>query len=346
MSTRSVRWMCTFCFSLCSGFAQGPPASTDGRITLDVVVINKSGKPVAGLQEQDFTLLDNKHPQKILSFEAVQGVSPKSGPPVEVILLMDDANDKITNVAFERQQVEKFLQRDGGALSRPVSLAFLSDSGIKVSNSSRDGNALIAQMNQNEAGLRSITRAQGIYGASDRLQLSVNALEQLATAEAAKPGRKLVIWISPGWPILTGPRIQLSQKDQKGLFGTIVALSDGLRRANITLDSIDPLGTADAVGFQTTFYQEFVKGVKKPGDVQIGDLALQVLAIQSGGRVYNSNNDIVAEIATAVEDANDFYVLSFEGLPGDGPNDYHSIEVKVDKSGLKALTRTGYYAQP
>lgn len=350
MSTWSVRWICFTCLSFGAGLAQNPasqtPASNDGRIRLDVVVTDKSGKPVGGLTQQDFTLLDNKHPQNILSFEAVQGVSPKDGPPVEVILLMDDINNQITSVSFERQQIVKFLSRDNGALSRPVALAFLSDSGMKVTDPSQDGNALISELNANQAGLHSITRDQGVYGASDRLQLSLNAVEKLATAEATKPGRKLLIWISPGWPILTGPRIQLTSKDQKGLFGTIVAISDGLRRAGITLDSLDPLGTADAVGFQTTFYQEFLKGVKKPGDVQIGDLALQVLATQSGGRVYNSNNNVAGEIANAIEDVNDFYILTFQALPGDGPDQYHSIEVKLDKPGLKALTRTGYYAQP
>lgn len=346
MSTRSVWWICFFCFSLSTAFAQSPVASAGRQITLNVVVTDRSGKPVGGLEEQDFTILDNKHPQKILSFQAVQGINPKSGPPVQVILLMDEVNTRYSNVAFERQQVDKFLGRDGGVLSRPVSLAFLSDSGVKVMNPSEDGNSLSAELNANQAGLRSITRDQGIYGASDRFQISLNAIERLASAETSQPGRKLVLWISPGWPILTGPEIQLSSKDQRGLFGNIVALSNGLRMADVTVYSIDPIGTEDSLGARTTFYEEFLKGVKKPGQVQIGDLALQVLAVQSGGRVFNSNNDIASEIAAAIADANDYYILTFEGLPADGPDQYHSIEVKTSKSGLKAITRTGYYAEP
>ncbi|MGA9246074.1 MAG: VWA domain-containing protein, partial [Silvibacterium sp.] len=42
--------------------SQAPP-TVNGRIYLDVVVTPKSGPPVAGLQQQDFTLLDNKAPQ-------------------------------------------------------------------------------------------------------------------------------------------------------------------------------------------------------------------------------------------------------------------------------------------
>jgi VWFA-related protein len=357
MRTWYVRWISFVCLWAVSGLAQQPvpPAGGDRHITLDVLVTNKSGKPVTGLQQQDFTLLDNKQPQKILSFEAVDkseaGAAQKSAatadPPVEIILLSDEVNTAFTRVAYEREQIEKFLQENGGQLPRPVSLAFLSDAGLKMSNiTTQDGKALAADLSHNEAGLRSINRSQGVYGADDRIGLSLKALQQLADYETPRPGRKLVIWISPGWPFLSGPRIELSSKQQQGIFAQIVGISDSLRRARITLDSIDPLGTSDAGGFQTFYYEEFVKGVKKPNQTQIGNLGLQVIATQSGGRVLNSSNDVTGEIATCVADANAFYTITFEGLPGDGPNEYHALEIKLDKPGLKAFARTGYYAQP
>jgi VWFA-related protein len=345
MSTRCVRWIPLIGLSILSGLAQQaePP---NRQITLDVVVTDKSGKPVTGLQQQDFTLLDNKQPQKLLSFQAVEGAKT-ADPPVSVVLLVDEVNTNFTNVSIGRAQVEKFLKHDGGELPRDVSLAVLSDSGLAMSNvATRDGNALAAELNQNKAGLRSITRSQGIYGADDRIGLSLNALQELADYEAPRPGRKLVIWISPGWPLLSGPRDELTNKDQQRLFNNIIGLSDRLRQARITLYSVDPLGTADTGGFRTSYYEEFVKGVKKPNQVRLGNLSLQVIATQSGGRVLISNNDVAGEIATSVADANAFYVLTFDGLVGDGPNEYHSLEFKFDKPGLKALTRTGYYAQP
>jgi VWFA-related protein len=347
MSTQCVRWLSLLCFSLFAGFAQVPTSSKDRHITLDVVVTDKSGKPVPGLGQQDFTLLDNKQPQKILSFEAVRGGAATADPPVEVVLLVDEVNTNFTSVSFERAQIERFLKEGGGELPRPVSLAVLSDSGMALSNiTTRDGNALATELNKNKAGLRTITRDQGVYGASDRIGLSLHALQELADYEAPRPGRKLVIWISPGWPLLSGPREELTDKDQQKLFNNIVGLSDRLRQARITLYSIDPLGQADAGGFRSSYYEEFVKGVKKSRQVQIGDLGLQVLSTQSGGRVLISNNDVAGEIATSIADANAFYVLTFEGLVGDGPNEYHSTEIKLDRPGLKALTRTGYYAQP
>jgi VWFA-related protein len=346
MRTRCVRSIYLACFLMVCGFAQQAPtpASANRQITLDVVVTDKSGKPVPGLQQQDFTLLDNKQPQKILSFQAVDS---KTDPPVEVILLVDEVNTNFTSVSFERAQVEKFLKSGGGELPRPVSLAVLSDGGLVLGKvTTQDGNALVAELDQNKAGLRTITRSQGVYGADDRIGLSLNAVQQLTDYETPRPGRKILIWLSPGWPLLSGPRQELDSKQQEKLFARIVALSDNLRQARITLYSIDPLGTADAGGFRTSYYLEFVKGVKKARQVQLGNLGLQVLATQSGGRVLISNNDVAGEIASAVADANAFYVLTFDGLPGDGPNEYHALDIKLDKPGLKALTRTGYYAQP
>ena len=69
MGTRCGRAIYLLCFSLFCAFAQHvlagqsqspesvPPPGDDHRITLDVVMTDKSGKPIAGLQQEDFTLL-------------------------------------------------------------------------------------------------------------------------------------------------------------------------------------------------------------------------------------------------------------------------------------------------
>ena len=324
------------------------PAQVSNRqMTLDVVVTDKSGKPVSGLVQQDFTLLDNKAPQTITSFRAVDGPATPGAPPVEIVLVIDAVNTDFSNVARERSEILKFLEQNGGELPRPTSLALFTDSGVKMGTAStQDGKSLASDLNGQILGLRTINRSQGIYGAGDRLDLSIRSLGQLAQYEATKPGRKLVIWISPGWPLLSGPRIELTATQQQQILRTVVMVSDGLRRADITLYSVDPLGTNDAAGFRTFYYKEFLKGVRKQNQAQFGDLALQVLAEQSGGRVLNSSNDIAGEIATAAADAHTFYVLTFDSDVADGPNDYHELDVKIDKPHLTAHTRTGYYAQP
>src|SRR3984885_221442 len=158
MGIRSVRGIYLFFCLAIHGFAQQsvPPPAIDRHITLGVLVTDKSGKPVGGLQQQDFTLLDNKQPQKILSFQA----ATTTDPPVSVVLVVDEVNTNFTYVSIGRAQIEKFLKHDGGELPRDVSLAVLTDSGLAMSNvATRDGNALAAELNQNKAGLRTITRS-------------------------------------------------------------------------------------------------------------------------------------------------------------------------------------------
>jgi len=289
--------------------------------------------------------LDNKQPGKILSFEAVSGATP-GREPIEVILVIDAVNASFLQVGYERDEIKKFLRRDAGVLALPVSIAFLSDKGLNAHGAaSRDGNALVAYLDQNESALRTITRSQDIYGANDRTQLSIDALEQLAEYAAKKPGKKTVICISPGWPLLSGPQVELTRKNQEGIFSTIVSLSTQLRESGITLYSVDPLGPSES---QTRefYYESFLRGVHKPNDVLFGDLALQVLASQSGGRVLDAGNDVASKIERCVRDANAYYVLFFDSRPAAGPNEYHAIEVKIARPHLKAQTRAGYYAQP
>jgi VWFA-related protein len=331
-----------------SGGQTGTPAAaraenTDSGITLNVVVIDKSGKPVTGLQQQDFTVLDDKLPQKILSFHAVEAAS--SAAPVRVILLVDTVNASFPAVASAREEIAKFLRQNDGKLAQPVSTVFFTDDGAKTQNEpTRDGNAAAALLDKTESNLRTITRASGFYGAAERLNLSLRTLGLIMQEEAPIPGKKLLIWISPGWPMLSGPGVEISREEQQRLFNLIVGLSTGLREEDITLYNVDPLGTADAGGFRTFFYKDFVKGVKAAKNVQTGNLSLQVLAYQSGGRVLNSSNDVANEIASCVTDANAYYVLSFDSPPPDGPVQYHGLEIKIGKPGLTARTQTGYYA--
>lgn len=53
------------CVSAVSPQQNHSAAHPGDRIYLDVIVSPKSGSPVSGLQEQDFTILDNNLPQTI-----------------------------------------------------------------------------------------------------------------------------------------------------------------------------------------------------------------------------------------------------------------------------------------
>jgi len=323
-----------------------PANAADRRILLEVQVTDKAGAPIRGLQRQDFTLLDDKLPLNISSFQAVDSIAPAAtDPPLEVILLVDAVNASFQAVANERNQLRQFLLQNGGKLPQPMSLIMFTDTGAEMQNgSSRDGHVLADLLDKYELGLRTINRSQGVYGAAERFTMSLKTIDRLALYEKTRPGRKLVIWLSPGWPLLSGPRTYLSGKEEQKLFDSIAATSTGLRRARVTLYSVDPLGLGDFRN--ATYYEEFLKGVSSPSHALPGNLGLPVLAVQTGGRVLNLTNDITTAIAECAADANSFYVISFDAPRADKPNEYHSLAVTVDKPGVTARTRTGYYDQP
>ena len=114
---------------------------------------------------------------------------------------------------------------------------------------SHDGNVLADALNANQQGLRIIGRSQGFYGAMDRYGIAFNALEWVAEDQAlAQTGRKLLVWLSPGWPLLSGPGMLLTMKDEDALFDAVVRVNTDLRNARITLYSVDPAGMNDAGG--------------------------------------------------------------------------------------------------
>ena len=122
------------CAAEASGQQHAPPTQPRaGPIFLDVVVTPKAGPPVGRLEQKDFTVLDNKIPQTITSFQAVDG----RNAVIEVILLIDAVNSGYQVVAYERDEIDKFLRAEGGQLAHPTALAVLTDTGTQLQQGSR-----------------------------------------------------------------------------------------------------------------------------------------------------------------------------------------------------------------
>jgi len=337
-----LRLIALLCIAAASAQEASPQAqATGGNIYLDVVITPKSGAPVAGLQQQDFTVLDNNSPQAITSFQAVTGRQVSA----QVVLVIDAINSNAQTISYERIQIDKFLHAEGGRLAYPVAIAVVTDTGVKVAeNFSSDGNALSAAMDRDQIGLRDIGRSAGFYGATERLQYSLQALSQLAVREPHQE-RKILIWISPGWPLLSGPNVELDSKQQRDIFAQIVSFSTQLRQARVTIYNVNPIGATESV-FRGTYYQEFLKGVSKPSQVNLGNLGLQVLAIQSGGLAFEFNNDLASLLQQCISDVAPYYEVSFIAPAAERPDEYHHLEINIAKAGLIARTRQVYYAQP
>lgn len=316
------------------------PAADSQPITLNVVVDSQSGQPVTNLTQSDFQLFDNKSPSKITSFKAVSGTQN----PVSVILFLDAVNMDYDRSAKVRQGVNKFLMANGGKLPYPTTIAVFGDDGLHISPSSSNAVDLTATLADYQVSLRNLSRSTQ-YGRSALINLSLSAFGQILAYAQKLPGRKLIICVSPGWPILSGPGLFLSWQEQNQIFSNVVLFSTQLRKEGVTLYDINPEGVSGSQ-LWNVYYQSFLNGPAKPGKAAFGDLALPVLAVQSGGSVIETNRSIARYIQQCLMDGESWYEIGMDPAASGKPNQYHHLVLKLTRPGLNARTNVVYYSDP
>jgi VWFA-related protein len=338
------------------------------RIVLNLQVTDSSGKPVAGLKPEDLELLDNQKPQMIATFREVNGQT--STADVHLFFVLDAINDGGAAIGHARKDLDKYLSQGQGPLPFPISLVFVSSAGQTVTPPSTDRAVVADQLakfarlprdsdcdqarytdgsRMGGQGLGSHSYGNSVEERADcmisHFTESVNALGTLITEQKNVRGRAILIWTGPGWPVLADFGTQAV--GQRGNYrDVLVELNTNLREAQVTLDALS------WGGFETP------KNVRKPivsattsvpstvDELAETTLALPALARQNGGQAISNVKNFAGAMAACLADAGDFYMLSFDSTPAATTDEFHSIEVKIDRPGMNVRTVTGYYAQP
>jgi len=118
-------------------------------VLVPTLVREKSGAPITGLAQSDFTLLENGVERKIAIFEEVKTTSVRqrrqtlpagefgnslasaSSPGRVTIIVMDSINTEFSDRAYAREQILKFLSEMAGS-NEPVALLQLHRAGVRV----------------------------------------------------------------------------------------------------------------------------------------------------------------------------------------------------------------------
>ena len=327
--------------------ANAPP---EGLIHLDVAATDREGRPFPGLAAKDFALLDNGVAQKIVSFEASNQTSDENERLTEVVLVLDEVNQANAEFDLIKDASIKFLRQNGGHLAHPTSVYWFTAAGLYASaQPTTDGNALGEDIARHWAP-RVLWKVSPNHHAhkteeSERSLLWYQAIQtvySIAIERREKPGRKLLVWMGLGWPV----RRPLEHKEDA--FESLVELSTRIREARLVISQIttwrDP---------QTFDYTDYAAGVRTRSDLeksepedQTARFALPVLALQSGGLVLDKSSDVARAIRQCVEDASEFYTVSFNPPIAAQPDEYHDLKVQINAPGLSGRTNTGYYDQP
>jgi VWFA-related protein len=220
-----------------------PPAPNDkkipeGRVRLDVVVTDTSGNPLSGLGPQDFQLSDNGRPQPLISFHAFDGAPGKPDSHLSVMLVIDTVNSGLIDVSAMRDDAEVFLRQNGGHLAQPVTVLLFTDAGFEVvGHTAVDGNLLAQAVHEIKPTVHTIRSAAGGEALLERFQLSGKAIGSIAAHEVPIPGRKLMIWMGPGWPLLPQEEVNYNARSHALNYQSVAELTNQFRQARMVLCS-------------------------------------------------------------------------------------------------------------
>lgn len=323
----------------------GTVAGQPQTIHLDVLVKDKDGMAVAGLSQQAFTVLDNGQPQKLVSFTPVATRNDPSA--VSVLIVMDMINPGFNSVTWGREQLDEYLAQENGALQHRTSIAAMTQDGLEMmSGSTTDGKQLLAEFHKIATDLRPVTQRSGWQALEQLLQQSLQQFTQILAIEQTRPGRKLVLIISPGWPMLGWWGSQQDLPSVQQDYNVIVAMTNAIRDARTVIYRLDPyeIGGEHAGPQDPFYYEDFLNPVTDPKKATFPYLGLGVFAVHSGGRVLVTGHDITGEINSVLHDAGQYYELTYTAPPAGSPNQYHAISVHVNQPDTTVQTISGYYA--
>ena len=223
-------------------------------VVLDVVVTDKKGNVVTtGLSQNDFTIVEDKLPQTIRSFDAPAAHAQPAGVIVNssadlkkiadapvTLLVLDELNTRFEDMSFSRNATVKYLEAQPAVLKQPTVLLLASNTKFTQLHDytqSRDELINLVKHHMPEYPSKMMD-GRGGAAAVERMAQSLAALEQLAKAGMGTPGRKNVIWIGNGFPSadLTG----LDVKTADTITTAIRNCTNMLLEARITMYTINP----------------------------------------------------------------------------------------------------------
>ncbi len=162
-----------------------------------------------------------------------------------------------------------------------------------------------------------------------RTETTLESLEAVAAHLSGVPGRKNIVWISAGFPLMIGGKVPP---------GAVART----RRAARALNSVD-----------AALYPVDVRGLLAGRGAAVPTLSgvygpiegLRVAADYTGGRAFFNDNDIAAAITKAVDDSRHTYVLGYYTVNEEWDGRFREIKIRVARGGARVRHRAGYNAE-
>jgi VWFA-related protein len=248
-----------------------PPVSVE-VVRIDVVVTDKGGHPKTGLAREDFAVLEDGVPQKLVQFEAyarpvaamppapasspstpaatAQAARPR--PPRFVVLAVDDIHEEFGNMRRVQKALTRFVDEDMGPGDR---VALVTTSGTQDAS----------QEFTSDRGL--LRRAISRLSAKDRRAEWVNVPRITEyQAELIERGDPDALWLAKMDILCDHPA---DPAEQEARTKARAVLSEAVDNARLTLETLERLtrGLASLPGRKVIFLVSdgFLTGLSAPG---------------------------------------------------------------------------------
>jgi VWFA-related protein len=338
---------------------------------LDVVVTDTKGRPVHGLKQSDFTVLEDNKEVKPNSFEEhrfdtapsptqtlttqtlppnafTNAVAAPSNRPLNVLLL-DSLNTPVQVQQIVQQEMLSFVKKMAPG-TRMAVFSLLNSRLVILQGFTSDPEllnaAIINKKNTPQAAnLEDIGQdpARNDDPPSDiacqvelehtaaRAETTMGVMRVLARYLAGMPGRKNLIWFSGSFPLIRD--CAGPKGDHYDFTDAMQTATDLLARAHVAIYPVDGRALDALAGGRGNIH--------KQGDEHA---TMDQIAEQTGGKATYASNDLAGAVSDAVDSGSNFYALTYTPTNQTLDTRFRTISVKVDQPGLHLVYRPGYYA--
>jgi VWFA-related protein len=325
------------------------------QVVLDVIVLDRQNKPVTGLMPNDFSITENKVPQRIDGFTAWAPPAPQQVIPIHStaqldhtepdapvnILVIDEVSTRFEDLAFARYSLKRYLNTQGDTLLEPTMLVAANYHNVAMlQDYTTSRKAILEALEHHIANYSELARGQNGSWLSESIGSALDSIEAVAQAAAGHPGHKNVIWIGRGFPPIDYTALVPEAREQ--LQAEIERCITLLKNARVTLTTIDPAGLR-ASGPTYGIEGELIDSPFG------GQVDFEAIAQATGGAAIDNRNDVDRMIDNSVRNGENFYSLAYRPTgvpPNPKPGDYRNVRVVMRDPSLHAITRAGYYADP
>ena len=277
------------------------PAPLAGRLTLDMVAVDRNGAPVVDLRPDEIEVWISGYRVPV---DEVAFVTPEAAPRTVVLLLDNVAVGP--ELAIRVRETARALVKHLGERDR-VSLG-------PVQGPRIDGTGEPAQL------LQAIDKYYP-QGFPLRIEDAGEHVLRLLAATAKQmveiPGRKAIVAIGAAW-LFDTPLPPPGLRDLREVW---LSAMHGMASANVSLYVIDPVGIRPMQGFSYG-----------------GDSGF---ANETGGYAFINTNDPAAAARRIVGESGTYYLLRMADPPVQRSADLRKVEVKVLRKNVTVRVRRG-----